>query len=108
MYIVFTSLYALLTGVAYAAFTGFVLEAMGKGAAATKYNLFASLSNQPIAYMTLVDGWAYERWHASGMLNVEAAVGVLGIGALAVAATMLGLPLTAAPAPPTPALEPAA
>lgn len=108
MYIAFTSLYALLTGVAYAAFTGFVLEAMGKGAAATKYNLFASLSNQPIAYMTLVDGWAYEKWNASGMLNVEAGIGVLGIGVLVLAAMMLGLPLTAPPAAPVAAPEAAA
>jgi hypothetical protein len=33
----------------------------------------------PIAYMTLVDGWAHTRWGAAGMLNVEAAIGVAGI-----------------------------
>ena len=52
---------------------------MGLGAAATKYNVFASLSNMPIAYMTLIDGWAYEQWGAAGLLNIEAAIGVLGI-----------------------------
>ena len=79
MYISFTMLYALITGLTYAGFTAFVLEAMGLGAAATKYSLFASLSNTPIAYMTTVDGWAHGRWGASGMLLTEAAVGMLGL-----------------------------
>jgi MFS transporter, PAT family, beta-lactamase induction signal transducer AmpG len=79
MYVVFTLLYAFIQGLTYAGFTAVVLEAMGLGAAATKYNLFASLSNMPIAYMTLIDGWAHERWGAAGLLNVEAAIGVLGI-----------------------------
>ena len=60
-YIVFTLIYAFITGLTFAGFSAFVLEAMGLGAAATKYSLFASLSNMPIAYMTSVDGWAYER-----------------------------------------------
>ena len=79
MYIVFTLIYAFIQGLTYAGFTAVVLEAMGLGAAATKYNLFASLSNMPIAYMTLILGWAYGRWGAAGMLNIEAAFGVLGI-----------------------------
>ena len=79
MYVVFTSLYALITGLTYAGFTAFVLEAMGTGAAATKYNVFASLSNTPIYYMTLIDGWAHTRWGASGMLNTEAAICLLGM-----------------------------
>ena len=79
MYIVFTLIYAFIQGLTYAGFTAVVLEAMGLGAAATKYNVFASLSNMPIAYMTVIDGWAYERWSAAGLLNVEAAIGVLGI-----------------------------
>jgi MFS family permease len=43
--------YALVTGLAYAAFTGLVLESIAGGGAATKYNIFAALSNTPIAYM---------------------------------------------------------
>src|SRR5205823_2872559 len=78
-YIVFTSLYAIIMGLTYAGFSAFVLEAMGKGAAATKYNVFASLSNFPIYYMTQIDGWAHARWGASGMLNTEAAFGMLGL-----------------------------
>ncbi len=79
MYVVFTLVYAFIQGLTYAGFTAVVLEVIGPGAAATKYNVFASLSNMPIAYMTLVDGWAHERWGAAGLLNIEAAMGVLGI-----------------------------
>ena len=55
------------------------LEAIGLGAAATKYNLFASLSNIPIGYMTAVDGWAAARWSSGGMLYVEATIGALAL-----------------------------
>ncbi len=79
MYVVFTLTYAFIQGLTYAGFTAVVLETIGLGAAATKYNVYASLSNMPIAYMTLVDGWAHTRWGAAGLLNVEAAIGVLGI-----------------------------
>jgi predicted MFS family arabinose efflux permease len=78
-YVVFTMLYAFITGLTYAGFSAFVLEAMGLGAAATKYSLFASLSNMPIAYMTSIDGWAHGRWGAAGMLFTEAAMGAVGL-----------------------------
>ena len=79
MYIFWTCLYAVITGLTYAGFSAFALEAIGTGAAATKYNLFASLSNAPIYYMTLIDGWAYARRGAAGMLNTEAAICILGM-----------------------------
>lgn len=98
MYIVFTLIYAFIQGLTYAGFTAVVLEAIGLGAAATKYNVFASLSNMPIAYMTVVDGWAYERWSAAGLLNVEAMIGVLGIVVfVAVAMAMARRPAKASP-----------
>jgi hypothetical protein len=56
-----------------------VLEAIGKGAAATKYNLLASISNMPIAYMTIVDGWGQEKWGSGGMLYTEAACALAGV-----------------------------
>jgi MFS family permease len=89
MYVVFTLIYSFIQGLTYAAFTAVVLEAIGLGAAATKYNLYASLSNMPIAYMTLVDGWAHTRWGAAGLLNVEAAFGVVGIVLFIAVAMML-------------------
>ena len=96
MYVVFTLLYALIQGLTYAGFTAVVLETIGLGAAATKYNLYASLSNMPIAYMTLVDGWAHTRWGAAGLLNVEAAIGVVGI--VVFVGVAMALPRRALPA----------
>ena len=79
MYVGFTLLYAFISGLTYAGFSAVALEAIGLGAAATKYNLFASLSNIPIGYMTAVDGWAAARWGAGGMLYIEAVVGTLAL-----------------------------
>ncbi len=95
MYVVFTLMYAFIQGLTYAGFTAVVLETIGLGAAATKFNVFASLSNMPIAYMTLVDGWAHTRWGADGLLNVEAAIGVLGI--IVFVAIAMALPRRALP-----------
>lgn len=105
MYVFFTLLYAFITGLTFAGFTAFVLEAMGKGAAATKYNVYASLSNTPIYYMTRIDGWAHGRWGAGGMLKTEAAFGAVGLVAfLGVAALLTGKtrPQLRAPASPSP------
>ncbi|HEV2039923.1 MAG TPA: MFS transporter [Casimicrobiaceae bacterium] len=95
MYVVFTLMYAFIQGLTYAGFTAVVLETIGLGAAATKFNVYASLSNMPIAYMTLVDGWAHTRWGAGGLLNVEAAIGVLGI--VVFVAVAMALPRRALP-----------
>jgi MFS transporter, PAT family, beta-lactamase induction signal transducer AmpG len=95
MYVVFTLIYAFIQGLTYAGFTAVVLETIGLGAAATKYNVYASLSNMPIAYMTLVDGWAHTRWGAAGLLNTEAAIGVLGIAVFI--AVAMALPRRALP-----------
>jgi predicted MFS family arabinose efflux permease len=89
MYVVFTLVYAFIQGLTYAGFTAVVLETIGLGAAATKFNVYASLSNMPIAYMTLVDGWGHARWGAAGLLNVEAAIGVVGIVVFVVVAMAL-------------------
>jgi hypothetical protein len=79
MFITFTLLYAFIQGFNYASFCAVVLEAIGRGAAATKYNLYASLSNMPIAYLTIVDGWAYGRWHANGLLAADALSGIVAV-----------------------------
>src|SRR5689334_12384410 len=90
VYIAFVMLYWLLNGFTYAAFSAVVLEAIGQGAAATKYSLFESLSNMPIGYMTAVDGWAAARWGGSGMLYVEAAIGVVAVVFFAGVAALAG------------------
>lgn len=79
MFVTFTLLYAFIQGFNYASFTAVVLEAIGRGAAATKYNIFASLSNFPIQYVALLDGWAYERWHTNGFLAMDAVTGIVGV-----------------------------
>jgi len=76
MFIIWTSVYAVAWGLCYAGFTAFTLEAIGKGAAATKYNVFAALSNSPIYFMTYVVGVAYTHGGARSMLNTEAAYAV--------------------------------
>ncbi len=89
MYIAFTMTYALITGLTYAGFSAVVLEAIGLGAAATKYNVFASLSNMPIAYMTVIEGWAQTRWNVSGMLLTEALFATAGLAVFIAAAAAL-------------------
>jgi MFS family permease len=82
--------YAFTTGLCYAAFSSFVLDAIGKSHAATKYNGFASLSNTPIWYMGLVLAQAQTKWSAKGMLLTESGMGVLGIVVFAAVALLVG------------------
>jgi MFS family permease len=86
MYVVWNLAYAFTVGLSYAAFTAVVLEAMGAGSGATKYNIYASLANFPIWWLGLVLGMAAQRWGARRMLLTEAAFGVLGVLAFALAA----------------------
>jgi len=79
MFVLWTSMYAFSSGLAYAGFSAFVLEAIGKGAAATKYNVFASLSNAPIYYMIYIDEWSHGKWGAFGMLTAESIMAFIGI-----------------------------
>lgn len=76
MYMLWTLIYAFANGLCFAAFSAFVLEAIGKGAAATKYNALASLSNFPIYYMTIVDGGAHDKWNSNGMFFTESGLAV--------------------------------
>ncbi len=79
-YIGGTLVYCFTIGLVYAAFTAFVLEAMGGGSAATKYNVFASLSNFPLWWLGLLLGVAADKYGARGMLLVESVLGVVGVG----------------------------
>jgi PAT family beta-lactamase induction signal transducer AmpG len=78
-YIVWTLAYAFANGFAYAAFSAFVLEVIGKGAAGTKYNLYAGVSNIPIYSMVIIDGWANTRWGPTGTLVIEAVCTGIGV-----------------------------
>jgi PAT family beta-lactamase induction signal transducer AmpG len=83
-YAVFTLAYTFGGGVSYACFTGLVLDIIGKGAVATKYNALASLSNIPIWYMTLVNGWASDKKGPVYMLFTDAGSEFIGIAVLLV------------------------
>jgi len=89
MYVGYSLAYAFVTGLCYAAFSALVLETIGSGHAATKYNGFASLSNAPIWYMGLVLAWAQTKWGSSGMLFAESVFGVVGIVVFVAVATYL-------------------
>jgi MFS family permease len=87
-FIVFAGLYNFFTGVAFASFTGFVLETIGRGAVATKYNIFASLANVAIGYTTTADSVAMDHggklWGTTYMLLTDAGLTFAGITLLAI------------------------
>lgn len=78
-YVAFSLLYAFTIGLAYSAFTAFVLDCMGEGSGATKYNIFASLSNFPIWWLGLALGVAADKGGPRAMLLAETGFGVLGV-----------------------------
>jgi len=91
MFVVWVLVYTFAAGLSYAAFTAFMLEAIGKGAAATKCAAFSSLSNVPIYYMTKTDGWAHDRWNSTGMFFTESTLAFLGaVIFIALARTLRG------------------
>jgi PAT family beta-lactamase induction signal transducer AmpG len=85
-YVFWTSAYAFVVGLCYAAYCAVVLEAIGKTAAATKFSFLSAVSNSPIMLMTFVDGAANTRWGTNGMLYADALCGVAGIVVFALVA----------------------
>jgi MFS family permease len=77
-YILFVLLYSFISGVCYAGFSAVTLEAIGAGAAATKYNVFASLANMPTAYMAAFEGWARTHHGVNAFLYIDFATPVAG------------------------------
>lgn len=88
-YVVFSLGYAWAVGICYACFTALVLDAMGKGSAATKYSIYASLSNFPIWWMGLLLGKVANDHGPVTMLTAEAAISVGGVLVFAVVARLL-------------------
>ena len=74
-----TLLYALINGMATASYVTLILEAIGKGAATTKYALFVSVGNMPSYLMIFALGYAHTHFGSVGMLNTEF---VFAVGAL--------------------------
>ncbi|HUO92176.1 MAG TPA: MFS transporter [Rhizomicrobium sp.] len=81
MFVFFALLYALTNGFVYATFGAVMLEAIGRGAAATKGPILHGLTNVPVVLVTMVDGWAQTQWGSGAMLIVEGGIGFVGIGA---------------------------
>ena len=76
-YILFVLLYSFISGVCYAGFSAVTLEAIGGGAAATKYNVFASLANMPTAYMAAIEGWARTHHGVNAFLYIDFAAPIV-------------------------------
>jgi MFS family permease len=76
----FVCAYSFINGFVFAGFSALVLETIGTGAAATKFNLMASLANLPAFYMTKLDGWVQPRWGSSAILLTDGAMAVAGTG----------------------------
>jgi PAT family beta-lactamase induction signal transducer AmpG len=94
MFVVFALAYAASNGIAYAGFSALTLETIGKGAAATKYNLLACCSNVPILYVALIEGQVQTRWGSTAMLASEAVLaagGLLVFAVIALATTRRGV-----------------
>jgi MFS family permease len=79
VFVTFVLIYAALTGACYTAYSTVVLEAIGQGAAATKFNFMASVSNIPIGAFIALEG----QWHDKGgdnlMLFGEAAAALASV-----------------------------
>lgn len=85
-FVVASCVYNLGVGIAYAGFTAVTLDAIGRGAGATKYSMLASISNFPIWWLGLLLGWVADERGAAAMLHTEALLGVLGVAIFALAA----------------------
>ena len=79
LYYVFVLAYGFISGLCFASFTAVTLEAIGTGAAATKYSIFSSLSNVPIAYMGILNGYFYDKSGSNAGLYTDAVMGVAGV-----------------------------
>lgn len=88
-YVFFVLLYNFGIGMCYATFCAFVLEIIGKGAAATKYNVFASLANIPIYAMGRFDGYVSDHHGRTAMLWFDGGAGVVGAVLVVLAALLL-------------------
>lgn len=80
-YAVGVSVYLLIAGFCYSAFSAAVLETIGRGgaAASTQYALFVSAGNAAIGYVGFVDTRFHHLWGPRGLLAVDAALNLAGI-----------------------------
>jgi MFS family permease len=98
MFVAFVLLYFFLTGFCYSAYAAVVFETIGKGAAGTKANVISGVSNVPIIYSAMFDGWGHDHWGASGLLYTDAALGVAGVAVFIAVACVVHRVTARAPA----------
>ena len=87
-FVAFNLVYAFILGVAYSGFTSSVLEAVGGGAAASKYTLLVCASNAAIFAEQALEGWVHDRFSLDFMLYMEASGAFLSIPIFFLAASM--------------------
>jgi PAT family beta-lactamase induction signal transducer AmpG len=80
-----TLFYTFTLGMVASSFTSLVLAIIGRGAAATKINLFFAINTLFSLGVLRAAGWAHDAWGTSGMLYTEA---LLGVGALVIFAAV--------------------
>ena len=85
-----TLTYTFALGMCSATLTGMVLDVIGKGAAATKMNVFFAMNTMFGLAMLRVDGAAHDRWSTNGMLLVEFAIGAASLLLFLFLASRLG------------------
>lgn len=78
-FVLLSLIYAFTMGSCYGAFTAVVLEAIGKGAAATKFTLMICISNFGVQAVQMFDGIVHDSRGVDAMLIGEALLGVAGI-----------------------------
>src|SRR5262249_31078352 len=86
LYVAWNLIYAFAVGLGYATFTAVVLDVLGQGSVATKYNVLASLANFPTWWMGLVLGRIADKHGARAMLYTDAAVGAVAVPVFVTAA----------------------
>jgi len=99
MFVVYVLIYAFIMGFCYAGYAAVVFETIGKGAAATKANILSGISNVPLIYAGIFDGWGHDRWGSNGLLYTDAALSVVGVLVFVSVAFMVRMLASRTPAP---------
>src|SRR5579885_2540266 len=87
VYFIGTVLYLITTGFGYARFTALVMDVLGHGehGTSTRYSLFLSAGNLPIAYVLWLDGQGFRHFGTHGLIAVDAAGNFLVFAIVAIA-----------------------
>ena len=74
-----TLFYTFILGMVASSFTALVLALVGRGAPATKINLFFAINSLFSIGVLRADGWAHDHWGSAGMLYTETVLGVVAL-----------------------------